>query len=375
MGYAYTPGLSVAENTVIRKVRRLPLKGQVLVSVGDEVQAETVVAQTELPGEVRPVNVVGKLGIAPEELAEVMLKQKGDHLAANEPFVQTKGFFGLFKAEVRSPIDGTLESISDVTGQVIIRGAPTQLQKSAYARGKVVATQEDESATIEVAGTFIQGIFGIGGETWGELAVVVESPSDVLDEQRITAAHEGKIVVGGCLVTAGAVKQAVKCGVKGIVCGGLNDADLRDFLGYELGVAITGEETLGVTVVITEGFGKIGMARATFELFKKRAGLLASINGATQIRAGVIRPEVIIPLDGQRAAPSGGDGEMDSVLQIGTELRAIREPYFGRIGKCVALPVELEKLSSETKVRVLEVEFEGGERATIPRANVELIKT
>ena len=40
MGYAYTPGLTVAEHTVIRKVRRLPLKGRVLVTEGQPVAAQ-----------------------------------------------------------------------------------------------------------------------------------------------------------------------------------------------------------------------------------------------------------------------------------------------------------------------------------------------
>ncbi len=373
MGYAYTPGLSVAENTVVRKVRRLPIKGEVLVKVGQRVKAEDVVAQTFLPGEVKPINVVGKLGIQPEELPDLMLKREGDTVRADEPFVRTKGVFGMFKAELKSPIDGTIESISKVTGQVIIRGKPTPLQKLAYVEGTIAEVHSGESATVEVSGTFIQGIFGIGGEVFGLLEVVSSGPDEVLDAANITAAHKGKIIVGGSLVTADAVKKAVQCGVRGIVAGGLNDADLRGFLGYELGVAITGEETIGLTLVITEGFGRIRMAEGTFKLLKSRAGLLTSINGATQIRAGVIRPEVIIPL-ADKPAKAGGESEMDSVLQVGTPLRAIREPYFGRIGKCTALPVELVTLASETKVRVLEVEFDGGERAILPRANVELIK-
>lgn len=373
MGYAYTPGLAVAEHTVIRKVRRLPLKGQVLVETGQDVEAHDVVAETSLPGEVKPINVVGKLGISPEELEQIMLKGEGDAVTKDEPFARSKGIFGFFKTEVCSPIDGTVESISHITGQVILRGKPTALRKTAFARGRVVDTQAEESATVEVEGTFIQGIFGIGGETDGEVVMLAQSPDEVLDADRITAEHAGKIVVGGSLVTADAVKAAIHHGVHGIICGGLNDADLRDFLGYELGVAITGEESLGVTLVITEGFGQISMAKGTFDLLTKRVGMHASINGATQIRAGVIRPEVIIPLDGG-SRPAASDDDESNVLQVGTFLRAIREPYFGRIGKCVDLPVELVKLSSETKVRVLEVEFEDGERAILPRANVELIK-
>ncbi len=373
MGFAYTPGLTVSANTTIRKARRLPLKGEVCVKVGDEVTADMVVAKTDLPGEVKPVNVSGKLGLAPEDLKDMMVKQEGDAVAKGEMFAETKGLFGLFKSSCTSPIDGTIESISHLTGQVLIRGAPTPVQKFAYVQGRIVDTQEAESATVEARGTFIQGIFGIGGETWGPLEVVVDSCNDLLESGLITAEHKGKIIVGGSLVTAAAVQSAIKHGVKGIVAGGLDDADLRDLLGYELGVAITGEEQLGVTLVMTEGFGRIRMANATFDLLKKRVGMLTSINGATQIRAGVTRPELIIPLGQDAPKRAADDDHMAGVLQIGTSVRAIREPFFGRIGKCAGLPVELTELRSEAKVRVLQVEFEDGEKATLPRANVELI--
>ena len=373
MGFAYTPGLTVADYTVVRAVRRLPLKGEVLVKVGQKVEAADIVAQTKLPGEVRTVNVVSKLGITPEELAECMLKKEGDAVAANEIFVRTRGFFGMFKSESRTPLAGTLESVSAVTGQVIFRGPPTPLVKRAYVAGTVVDVQEGESATVEVRGSMIQGIFGIGGEANGPIEIVADSPKQVFHADRIKPEHKGKVLVGGSLVTAAAVKAAAKAGVAGIVAGGLDDADLREFLGYELGVAITGEEKLGVTVVVTEGFGEIGMAHATFELLQRRTGMYASINGATQIRAGVIRPEVLIPMSAEAGTVSG-ESEMDNVLQIGTPVRAIREPYFGRIGKCTGLPVELVRLPSEAQVRVLHVEFEDGQQATLPRANVELIK-
>ena len=228
----------------------------------------------------------------------------------------------------------------------------------------------EQSATVEIRGTFVQGIFGIGGEACGALALAVTAPDEVLDAAHIRPEHAGQILVGGSLVTADAVHAARAHGVKGIITGGLDDADLRDILGYEVGVAITGEEPLGITLVVTEGFGRIGMAPRTFALLRKRAGLLASINGATQIRAGVIRPEVLVPVEGACAANVAPAGE--PVLTIGATVRAIRDPYFGRLGRCTALPVELATLLSETRVRVLEVEFEDGVRATLPRANVEL---
>jgi len=39
MAHAYTPGLKVTRKTVLRKERRLPLPGEVVVKVGDKVSA------------------------------------------------------------------------------------------------------------------------------------------------------------------------------------------------------------------------------------------------------------------------------------------------------------------------------------------------
>ena len=97
-------------------------------------------------------------------------------------------------------------------------------------------------------------------------------------------------------MTHEAINKAHDVGVLGIVGGGINDQDLKVILGYDLGVAITGNE-VGPTLVVTEGFGDISMGERTFDLLCSHEGRKASINGATQIRAGVIRPEVIIPLD------------------------------------------------------------------------------
>ena len=115
------------------------------------------------------------------------------------------------------------------------------------------------------------------------------------------------------------------------------------------------------------------MAQKTFDLLKSLEGRMASVNGATQIRAGVIRPEVIVPQDG-----SGDDARQSKAeggLELGMAVRVIRQPNFGQIGKVTQLPVELQQIESEAKARVLEVELENGTRALLPRANVEIIES
>jgi hypothetical protein len=162
--------------------------------------------------------------------------------------------------------------------------------------------------------------------------------------------------------------------VRGIVVGGFDDKDLRDFLGYDIGVAITGSEDIATTLVVTEGFGEINMAAKTFELLKRHEGQMACINGATQIRAGVIRPEVVIPTVGLALNPDAAEGEV-SGLVIGSPIRVIRHPHFGRLGVVTDLPSPLQKLESESKARILGVKFDdNGSEAIVPRANVEMIE-
>ena len=289
MAHAYTPGLKVTEGMTIQKERRLPLEGEVLVEAGATVKAEDVVAKADLPGNVQLVNVANLLSVPPEEVAEHMLKPVGETVSEDEIIATTKGLFGLFKSQARSPIDGTIEAVSDVTGQVILREPPIPVEVKAYTDGTVTETVPNEGVTVETFGTYIQGIFGIGGETVGNLTVVAESPNDALIAEQILPEHRDNILVGGSLVTTAAIEKAIQHGVRGIIAGGIDDADLRELLGYELGVAITGSEEIGITLVITEGFGSIAMAEQTFALLKAREGMKTSINGATQIRAGVVR--------------------------------------------------------------------------------------
>ncbi len=181
--------------------------------------------------------------------------------------------------------------------------------------------------------------------------------------------------MGGSLVTADAIKRAASVDAAGIVVGGFDDKDLREFLGYDIGVAITGSEEIGITLIVTEGFGQINMAQKTFDLLKSKEGSLACINGATQIRAGVIRPELIIPYDSDIHVKEESSDYREQGLNVDTPVRVIRHPYFGRLGKVTALPPELAELESGSKARILEVEFQDGSRATIPRANVEMLES
>ena len=375
MAHAYTPGLKISAQTIIRSERRLPLMGDVLVEVGNQVSAEDIVAQTDLPGNVQMIHAANLMGTSPSSVGRFMLKKVGDPVEQGEIIAQSNGLFGLFKSEVKSPISGTIENISDVTGQVVIQEPATPVQTWGYIDGQVIEVMENEGAVIETWGTLIQGIFGIGGETVGQLQMIVDSPHQPLTPELIQADHEGQILVGGSTVDRQTVEFAIDKGVKGIVCGGIDDRELYQLLGYELGVAITGSEQIGLTLMITEGFGQISMAKQTFDLLLQRQGMKSSLNGTTQIRAGVQRPEIVIPLEKDGNSSLDKDiATIQNALDVGTQVRLIRSPYFGQLGEVTKLLVEPQSLETEAQVRVLEVQLHDQERIVLPRANVEIVE-
>ena len=125
------------------------------------------------------------------------------------------------------------------------------------------------------------------------LAVLIFLPEAYSKNRSIYRILKDKIVVVSCHLTYEMYKKANKIGVKGIICSAIDYETLSKILGHPLGVAITGMEDTA-TIIVTEGFGEISMAAKTFNLLNKNNGLFASINGATQIRAGVMRPEIFI---------------------------------------------------------------------------------
>jgi hypothetical protein len=350
----------------------LPIKGQVLVKVGDKVEPTVIIARAELPGPLQTVKLADQLGVEPKDVPQFMKVKIGDRVEKDQLIAEGKKLFGLFKAPtVNTDYAGTIEEFSEITGNALVREASLPIDINAYITGTVVDVMPEEGAIVETRCAMVQGIFGVGGERQGAIRIAVKNSGELLDAEHILATDAGKILIGGSGITAAAIKKAEDIGASGIIAGGIKDSDLIEFLGYDIGVAITGSEKIGVTIMVTEGFGFLEMAQRTFDLLKSLDGQVASINGATQIRAGVIRPEVIVP----EPKNTGTAAAEAKVLELvpGSQIRVIREPYFGKLATVTELPPELVTLESGTHVRVLNATLASGEEVTVPRANVEII--
>ena len=372
--HAYTPGLKVKRRMIVEKTRRLPIEGEVLIEKGAKADFETIVAKTEIPGDPLIIRADELLGLPTSDVPTFFIKKIGEEVEEGEVIARYSAFFGLVKKELKAPVKGTIESYSDTTGQMILRSAPIPVVVNAYIQGQIEEIIPREGVVIKTEAAYLQGIFGIGGERHGILHMVAESPDETLTEDKINPEHKGMILVGGNLATYGALIKAIEYGVKGIIVGGIKGRDISKLLGYEIGVAITGEEDIDLSLIVTEGFGEMDMSHRTFNLLKDFEGKQTAINGTTQIRAGVLRPEVIIPYDQDESGSYTDEPELSGGMKPGTPVRIIADPYFGKIGTVTNLPVQLQIVETGSQVRVVDVQLDGGEDVTVPRANVEIIE-
>lgn len=367
---SYAPSLIIAPSIKISKVRELPLLGCSLVKVGDIVQSDSLVLSAELPGELIIVRLAEKLGIDPDRIAQTLKVKEESEVKKGELLASNSSFFGWLNDEVRSPVDGKIEYIIKSTGHLGIRLPSKAIGLSAFISGKVVSEVPGSSVTVEAEGTLIQGIFGVGGERTGTILYLENHRGHEIQRSHIQSlALKGKIICGGKTFSNDAINFAANSGSVGIFTGSITSEALEKFTGSALGISMTGDEELPLSLIISEGFGSLPISERIDGILKLLNGKEASISGATQVRAGAIRPELIVTgskLGAQQAVKQ-------PIFEIGRKVRCLRAPHFGQIAEIVELPHVPQQIASGAVVRVALVKFNGTIKAYVPRANLEII--
>lgn len=284
---------------------------------------------------------------------------------------------------VYAPMAGVVEKICPKTGTITIVRPVRPNQVRAHMAGRVTELVQDYGAVIEATGSYLEGTFGIGGEKFGELAVTSDGPAETLGEAGVKPEHKDRILVAGSLVTLEAIQKARSLGARGIISGGMNNIDLVQVLGREINVGLTGQEQTDFTLIVMEAFGKMSMNDRAWDLLSSRAGRVASVDGTTQIRAGVIRPQVLLSegaedLEAVAGDPVGMAREENlprtTNLVTGDVVRCVRQPYPGLKGVVEEIPSQPEKVECEALMEVARVRLDDGRLITVPEANLEVLK-
>lgn len=243
------------------KVFRSPVAGRIekVLSSGTLVVRES----PEHARELTAVEVAKEMDIAPKNLGTYLKVRPGQEVERGQ-WLAARMWNGL--RFVVSPVRGRVNRIDGHFGIVLIEPLLEEQEVRAWLPGRIVATSE-RGAVVESEATVLTGVWGRGGEAWGELGFGPAAPGRVM-------------VRDFCDRTELDALRAA--GVAALVAGGLN---LEDVL----------EPSGPFTVVVLSGFGAREVASEMAEALRRHEGRLALVDGTTQLRVGVRRPRVILP--------------------------------------------------------------------------------
>ncbi len=231
------------------------------------------------------LDIARKLKIKPKHIKTYLKVKPGDYIEVDRVVAQR--YEKVATASVTSPTTGTLKSIDTVKGSITIQYDLNPVVLKSFVSGVVSRVEDNHCAWIKGDKKTLAGIVGFGGEAWGELVITEKS-------DRLLETHRGMVAVSYLPIDETYLRKAEQHGLAGIIAPSIHNSDWVAFYGEEMGVALTGDEDIPFTMILTEGFGQIEMNETYRNFFEQASGRIASIAGRTQIRAGVTRPRIIV---------------------------------------------------------------------------------
>ena len=343
----------------IRRERRLPLRGEVLVNVGQEVRSEDVVAEAHLPEKLFMIDLARGLDIDRMDVQHCLVRQPGEFLLEDDALAQDEG---AFPRVVRTPVAGKFVAIHQ--GQAVLEVAQEKIQVQACLPGVVEAVLPEYGAIVSTAGFLVQGVWGNGWFGEGQLMIIEESWSDPLDKSMVVESENGQVVIAGQCLDKAALISVVEAGYAGLITGTLAPELIS-----------TASKVSTMPIVVLQGFGRMPVDRTYLDLFKLYKGELVCLHAAAANRLDGVRPEVIVPQPGDYESVESG---VLKEIAIGRRVRVYSGLATGQSGNVLAFvdePPLFESGFFESGLRfpAVVVELDNGERITVPQQNLVIL--
>ncbi len=341
------------------------MPGEVLVHTGQKVKALDVVARTEIPSRYRVIDVARQLGRAQVDMSEVLLVEPGEPVQVNQVIATIPGGLPFLQRSVRTPAEGYVTTIG--AGWVLLETERTGVEIQAFVDGVVTRVLSRYGVIIETEGTTIEAVCGFGGEAYGRLRRIVDSPFESLKIDALDESTSEMILVGGRTVNEETLRQAEVCQVRGIIVGSIQ-ASLLNL-----------DPPIKVRVVATEGYGDIPMSPHTFGVLNTLNNKDVSIRGQIppQIREAKSQeeePSVIYATGASQIRGGGSDTnhQQNPKAEVGSRVRITHGELLGVTGKIDSMPSEPQTTDVGIITPGAQVNV-NSEILYVPWANLELI--
>lgn len=329
---------------------RMPVGSRPAVKVGAKVQPEDVLATRRPPTDGVTLQIAAPLRRPARSAAEYLVVRPGAMLQRGEVLARDGA-----GREVVVPDACLFLGYDPDHGTALLSPLGEEEPILGHVQGKV-ARLTPSAIDVRVAGAVLVGVAGSGAAVHGRLRVSVDDGGDELRAGAIDSDATGRIVVGGSRASAETLTRARAMGVAGVVLGGVLDKDLRDFEATQQRRKEVGGGGGDFSVVLLEGYGKIGMDPGVFGWLRRHDGKMVSLFGEA---ARLYVYDADEPPTRRLLARPG-----DRV--VGT-----RRPYAGAGGRLVRILPGQHVVSSGVSTRAALVRFEDGRTGIVPLANLE----
>ncbi|KAA3642781.1 MAG: hypothetical protein DWQ07_19845 [Chloroflexi bacterium] len=347
------PVTQVSPLVTIRRRRALPMRGRVLVRAGQEVSATDVIAEANLRPEHVVLDVARGLGLPNRKIGDYVQRHIGEEVTEGDALASRRG---LGTRVVRAPANGRVVAMSG--GQIMLEVNNKPHRMRARVPGQIAQIEAELGVVIQTVGAWVQGAWGNGPVAIGPLQVVAKDARHLLNTDEITVSLRGAVVLAGHCGKREALEMAASSQVGGLILGSLATQLLPL------------ARRMPYPIVVLEGFGRRPMNQAAFTLLSTNAEREITINAEVFDRYKGTRPEIIIPL------PSMGETPPPmSVTHFtpGQRVRIVRAPHSSEVGRLYALMEQAPTFPSGLRLDSAQVEFDDGEMAVVPLANIEVL--
>ena len=337
----------------LRRARRLPIPGEVLVNVGEAVEPDQVIARALVPSAVWTLSVADSLGADPDEAFQSVIKNLGDRVERGEVIAEREGRIGGRKA-FRSPAEGQITAMAH--GHVLLEATPTLHELRAGLRGQVADILPGYGAIIEAAGIVIEGIWSSEKDAHGTLTLVEGDRGGRLGAEALVSPYQGALLATPGWPDEGALQLAADLEIAGLIVGSIGP----DLLALA--------RSSPFPVLSVEGFGERIMTDPALGLLRDSEGREVYLGGRMGRGPRRTPPQILIE---RMSARTGDEDLWFRPLIEGARVRVAAGPQLGSVGRVVDATPRRRSVEWATGLVGVEVQLEGGEQIFVPIANLE----
>lgn len=271
----------IEKNVVKIVTRGLAGPGKFFVQKGQEISPPDVIGSSELPSGYRTLNISKLLSVSPDSVKNYLARTVGEKIYRGELLALKKGWLFGGKKIVTSPTDGTIDFVNEKTGEVKLVFLPKKVDLPSGVFGVVEEVDNLRGfVRVRTQVSVVHGLFGTGNTRDGILHFIGTKES-LITEEMIKSDKTGQVLVGGSLIYNDAISAAISAGVNGFIVGGINAKDYKSVSGGRLVFPKKLENDIGLSLVVSEGFGSLPIADDIYSFLSVFNGRFVFIEGNT----------------------------------------------------------------------------------------------